>query len=266
VRQARERVVLVHELRQLRRSEELLERSDHRADVDQGLRRDGLDVLGRHTLTYDALHTRETGAKLVLDQLAHGAHPAVAEVVDVVSLDDGLASRGVQLGIAIVQGDDVLDRRDDVVDRQRLLVEGLIGAELLVDLVATDLGRVVALRVEVVVVQQRLRSFTARRFARTQLAIDVEECLVLSGGVVLLQRQADRLVLAELLQDLCFSPTERLQQDGDALLALAVEADADHVTLVDLELKPRTTRRNDLGGVDVLVGRLVRRALEVDTG
>src|SRR5690606_37474252 len=43
VRQTRQRVVLVHELRQLGGSEELPDRSDDRADVDQGLRRDGLD-------------------------------------------------------------------------------------------------------------------------------------------------------------------------------------------------------------------------------
>ena len=36
--------------------------------------------------------------------------------------------------------------------------------------------------------------------------------------------------------------------------------------LVDLELQPRTARRDDLGGVDVLVGGLVGRALEVDAG
>jgi hypothetical protein len=56
VGQTRERVVLVHELRQLRRAEELLDRRDDGADVDQGLRRDRLDVLRGHALADDALH------------------------------------------------------------------------------------------------------------------------------------------------------------------------------------------------------------------
>jgi hypothetical protein len=90
VRQTRERVVLVHELRQLRRSEELLDRGDDGAHVDQGLRRDRLDVLRRHALADDALHAGQTRAELVLDQLADRADAAVAEVVDVVGRETDL--------------------------------------------------------------------------------------------------------------------------------------------------------------------------------
>ena len=57
VGQPRQGVVLVHELRQLARAEELLDGGDDRADVDQGLGRDRLDVLGRHALADDTLHT-----------------------------------------------------------------------------------------------------------------------------------------------------------------------------------------------------------------
>ena len=77
-------------------------------------------------------------------------------MVDVIGADLDLGELGAgssSARLARVQGDDVADRGDDVVDGQRLLVEGLLDAELLVDLVATDLGQVVALAVEVVVVQ-----------------------------------------------------------------------------------------------------------------
>jgi hypothetical protein len=70
-----------------RGAEELLDRRHDRADVDQGLRRDRLDVLGRHALAHHALHAGQARADLVLDELAHAAHAAVAEVVDVVGLD-----------------------------------------------------------------------------------------------------------------------------------------------------------------------------------
>ena len=79
-----QRVDLVHELRQLRGAEELLDRRHHRADVDQGLGRDRLDVLGGHALTDDALHAAEADPHLVLDQLADAADAAVGEVVLVV--------------------------------------------------------------------------------------------------------------------------------------------------------------------------------------
>src|SRR5690606_10592452 len=64
------RVVLVHELRELAGAEELADRSHHGADVDQGLRRDRLDVLRRHALAHGALHPGQAGADLVLDELA----------------------------------------------------------------------------------------------------------------------------------------------------------------------------------------------------
>ena len=83
--------------------------------------------------------------------------------------------------------------------------------------------------------------------------------------MILFERQLHGLEARELLANLRLGHAEGLEQDGDRLLALAVDADADHVALVDLELQPRTPARDDLGGVDVLVGRLVRRALEVDT-
>src|SRR5690606_22189584 len=258
VRQPGQRVVLVHELGQLAGAEELLDGGDDRPDVDQGLRRDRLDVLRGHALADDALHAGQARADLVLDELADAAQAAVAEVVDVVGLDDDrLAVVTDGLDLTGVQLHQVLDRRDDVVDGQDTGVELRVRAQLLVDLVAADLCQVVALGVEVEVLEQRLRGLPRGGLARTQLAVDVEQRVVLALGVVLLQGGAHGLVLAELLEDLLGGPAERLEQDGDGLLALAVDADADHVALVDLHLQPGTPGRDDLGGEDVLVGRLV---------
>ena len=112
-----QRVGLVHELRQLAGAEELLDGGDDRPDVDQGLRRDRLDVLGRHALADDALHTRQTRADLVLDELADGAQTTVAEVVDVVGLDDDRRRRADRCSVSPACSlHQVLDRRDDVVD------------------------------------------------------------------------------------------------------------------------------------------------------
>ena len=87
-----QRVGLVHELGQLARPEELLDGRHHRPDVDEGLRGDGVDVLGGHALPDHPLHAGEADAYLVLDELADGADPAVAEVVDVVDLARRLPS------------------------------------------------------------------------------------------------------------------------------------------------------------------------------
>ena len=93
MRQPRERVRLVHELRELARAEELLDGCDNGADIDQRLRRDCFDVLGGHALANHSLHSGQARADLILDQLANGAKTTVAEVVDVVGLNDDFTAR-----------------------------------------------------------------------------------------------------------------------------------------------------------------------------
>ena len=95
VGQTGQRVVLVHELAELRGGEELLDRRHHRSDVDQRLGRDRFHVLGVHALTHDTLHARKAGAQCVLDQFAHAADTAVREVVLVVDVVRGLLGRAV---------------------------------------------------------------------------------------------------------------------------------------------------------------------------
>ena len=270
VRQTRQRVVLVHELRQLRRSEELLDRGDDGAHVDQGLRGDRLDVLRGHAFADDALHAGQAGADLVLDQLADRADATVAEVVDVVDVEtqrDGLAVTGaVDRLLFGVQRHEVLDRGDDVVDGQHRVGQRRVDTELAVDLVTTHLRQVVALRVEVEVVEQRASGLGSDLLAGTQLAVDVFERLFFGEDGVFLEGRLDRGEALELLHDLFARQAEGLEEDGDALLALAVDADADLVALVDLELEPGTTARDDASRVDVFVGRLVGRTLEVHAG
>ena len=174
VGQARERVCLIHELRQLRGAEELLDGGNDGADVDEGLRRDGLDILGGHALANHALHARQARADLILDQLTDGAQAAIAEVVDVIGLDLDLATRSLCHGLPGVQARDVLDRGRDVFLAERALAERLIQAKLLVDLVATDLGQVVALRIEVEVVEKRAGVLQRGGLARAELAVEVE--------------------------------------------------------------------------------------------
>ena len=100
----RQRVGLVHELRELGRAEELAHRRRRRLGVDQVVRHDGVDLDRRHALADRALHAQQADAVLVLHQLADRAHAAVAEMVDV-----------VDLAAAVLQLDQHLDDRQDVV-------------------------------------------------------------------------------------------------------------------------------------------------------
>ena len=268
VGQAGQRVVLVHELGELGGPEELLDGGHDGADVDQRLGRDRVGLLRGHALAHGALHARQAGADLALDELADGADAAVREVVDVVGLDahlDGLAAAGPREGrLALVEGQQVLDGGDDVLQGQGRRPGISFDGQLLVDLVAADLRQVVAARVEVEVVEQGLGGVDVGGLAGAQLAVDVEQRLLLGVDGVLLQGLQQHGVVGEGVADLGLRHANGLEEVRDRLLALAVDAHADRVALVDLELQPRAAAGDDLRAEGVLVGGAVRELLEVD--
>ena len=133
VRELGERVDLVHELRELRGAEELLDRRDDGLDGDEVLGADRVRLLEAHALLGDALHAAEGALHHVREELADRAHAAVAEVVDI-----------VDVGGAVVHVHEVLHRRDDVGADEGELLHGHRVVEFLVELVAAHLAEVVA--------------------------------------------------------------------------------------------------------------------------
>ena len=206
-----ERVGLLHELRQLRGAEELLQRGHDRPDVDDRLRRDRVDVLGRHPLAHDALHAVETDAERLLDQLAGRAQAAVAEVLVLVELGaDRAAVEPERVGGEVLrvlghadhvrQRDELLHERQDVLGREHAAVVGHVDTEALVQLVAADLGQVVALRVEEERPQQVARVVERRRLTGPLLLEDLDQRLLLARGRVLLDRRPDEVRVVEELR------------------------------------------------------------------
>ena len=82
--QARQGIGLVHELRQLRRVEELFDGTHERTHVDERQRRNAVLILRTHAFANHTLHTRKTNAYLVLDEFTNWANTTVGEVVLVV--------------------------------------------------------------------------------------------------------------------------------------------------------------------------------------
>ncbi len=92
VRDLRERIGLIHELRKLARSEEFADGRHHRLGVHQVVRHGRRHFLvDRHLFLDGALHAHQADAELVFEQFAHRAHAAVAEVIDIVHRADALA-------------------------------------------------------------------------------------------------------------------------------------------------------------------------------
>src|SRR5437867_9099409 len=78
-----ERVGLVHELAELRRTEELADRGHHRLGVHQVVRHSrGHFLIHAHLFLDGTLHADQADAELVFEQLANRANAAVAEMID----------------------------------------------------------------------------------------------------------------------------------------------------------------------------------------
>src|SRR6202044_2449580 len=92
VRDLRQRIGLIHELRELAGAEELADRGHHRLGVHQVVRHGRRHFLvHRHLFFYGALHAHQTDAELVFEQFAHRAHAAIAQVIDIVYRADAFA-------------------------------------------------------------------------------------------------------------------------------------------------------------------------------
>ncbi len=190
VRDFRQGVGLVHELRQLRRTEELLQGCRNRLGVDQVVRHQGFGLGLAQTFLDSLLDTRQARAVLVLGQFAHATHAAVAQVVDV-----------IDFATAIAQLDQDLDDSQDVRIGQDHRTSALVAAHAGVELHATHARQVVRVfRVEQAL-EQSLHGVFGRRLARAHHAVDGHAGSQLVGRFVGGQRLRDVGTLVQLVRE-----------------------------------------------------------------
>jgi len=91
VRDLGQRVGLVHKLRQLAGTEELLDRGTDRLGIDQVVRHQVIAFSLIQTLLDCALDAHQTGTELVLGQLTNGTHATIAQVVNIVDFTATIA-------------------------------------------------------------------------------------------------------------------------------------------------------------------------------
>ncbi|MCY1508640.1 hypothetical protein D9M68_429550 [compost metagenome] len=156
-----QRVRLVHELRQLRGTEEFLQRGRDRLAVDQVVRHQRLLLGLTQTFLHGLLDTCQTGAVLVFGQFADATHAAVAQVVDV-----------VDFAVAVAQVHEDLDHGQDVFVGQHHRAGRFVAADLGVELHAAHARQVVRVRVVEQALEQGLHRVFRRRLARAHHAVD----------------------------------------------------------------------------------------------
>ena len=122
-----QRIGLVHELTQLARAEELLDRSDQGFGIHQLSWGEGVGFTNRHPLLDDALQPVQANANLVLKQFTDRTDAAIAQVIDVI--EAGAADIKLEVDQLIKGGD-----HDLMGEGAHRVGDG--EAQLLVDLVA----------------------------------------------------------------------------------------------------------------------------------
>ena len=85
VRQFGQRIVLIHKLRQLRRTEELADNRGNRFGVDQILRLDVRQNFRTHLFANGSLHSEQPHTVLVFHQFADRTHTTVTQMVNIVN-------------------------------------------------------------------------------------------------------------------------------------------------------------------------------------
>ena len=169
----RQRIGLVHELRQLAGSEELLDRRRNRLGVDQVVRHQVVRFRLRQALLHRALDAHQARPELVLGQFAHRTHAPVAEVIDI-----------VDLAPAVPEFDQDADDCEDVLVRQRHRPGKFAPADAAVEFHAAHGRQVVALFGVEQAVEQRLHRLFRGRLARAHHAVDGDPRRELVGGLV----------------------------------------------------------------------------------
>ena len=252
---------------------EVVDGGEHVVD-DDVLRDEQVDVLTDRVLERLALELLEQAAqddaadlaayadlaRSEIDEAGHVDH-AVGEDLDVlaVHLERDGDDAGVVDGARLVAGEDLARVGEQLAgkgigDGSGKLEAGdaRVERELLVELVAADVGDVVTAVVEEQAVQQGLGGFHGGRIARTQAAVDLHQALVAALRGVLVEGGDQALVLAEDLLEALVGDgadgrvvdaaeplggvvlvvlTHGLEEPGDGQLAVLVDADGYGMTV-----------------------------------
>ena len=119
----RDRVVVVHKLRQLRGTEEFLDCRRNGFDIYEGLSLEVALVLHDSHLFLDtSVETGKTYSELILEQLAYRADSSVGKVVDIVLF----AETGRKTYVVANGRYDIVD--SDVLDNEAVSVDGLLNS------------------------------------------------------------------------------------------------------------------------------------------
>ena len=173
VRQHRERIGLIDNLRELTAAEKVFDGSGDAFGVDQRPRRHFRDVLEAHPLLHRATELEKALPKFIAGKFVDRPQPAVAEMVDIVHLN---------LSFPLAELEHVFDRGNQIVWPQRHLCFGHRKTQLAVHAKAADPAETVAICVFEFLIKQRARLVESGGVARPQPLVDTHQGVLVAGS------------------------------------------------------------------------------------
>ena len=180
VRHFRQRVRLVHELRELVRSEEAVDDRTQGLGINQIGRCKDLVVTHIHALADGTRHTRQSHTELAVQLLPYRSDAAVRQVVNV-----------IDVRVRVHQIQEVLDDEQDVILGQRSVLNVFLNVQFAVDTESSHLTQIVALLREEQLINHPTRCVQIWWLSIAKLAVDVLHSFFLRVGAVLLERVVD---------------------------------------------------------------------------
>ena len=201
VRDFRQRIGLVHKLRQLAGTEKFLNRCGNGFGVNQVGRHQSFAFRLIQTLFHGTFHARQTCTELVFHQFTHGTHATVTQMVNIIHFAMAVAqlyqrgnrhhdvfhAQNMQFGFFFAHAGKSFIQQAAIpvifLCRQQFL---LISAR--VEFHAANARQIVALLLEEHTVEQGFYCFIGRRFARTHHTVDGDTCSLLVACFISTQR------------------------------------------------------------------------------
>ena len=157
---------MVHELRQLAATKELVNGPSNWLSVDDIVQHHRLGILQGHALLDRPLHPNQSNPELGLQQFSNTANPTITKVVNVIN---------ESTGVAFTKQQQILHRFHDVPASQDDLIERLFYSQFLIDFESTNLRQAVAVFTKEEVLQHILRCIQSRRISWLHLLVEFDQ-------------------------------------------------------------------------------------------
>ncbi len=184
----RKRVGLIHELWKLRGTKKFPHSCSRRLCVNKVLRHHGIDFDRAHAFLNGTLHAQEAKTILIFHQLANRAHPAVAQMVNIINLTNTITK--------IVQG---LHHRNNIFAAQNPYGVFCVQIQTHIHLNTANRRQVIALGIKEKTFQKLTSRFQCWWFARTHYPVYVDQRLFFAVGLIGSKRVAHVWTLIDMV-------------------------------------------------------------------